>query len=263
MPRGLSTSRCSRFPAVALPFVRVGKRLRSTCQVVAMQIAAGPNGYARDGITTRHNASFVEDDQFKYAYKKAVEAAGWDYGVEWRLHQALWAARTSLNVPGDFVELGTGRGFIMVGVLHGLGCWPQEGRKLWLFDTFKSGRIDASGQHGSVPSPHYAASYEDTEGAFSDWENVRLIQGWLPDSLHEQRLESISFLHVDLNHPTAEVESLRLLWDKVNAGGIILLDDYAYRNHQEQHEAMNSLAAELRAHILTTPTGQGIIVKPG
>ena len=44
-------------------------------------------------------------------------------------------------------------------------------------------------------------------------------------------------------------------------GGVILLDDYACAGHEKQYNAMNVLAKKLNFEILSTPTGQGIIIK--
>lgn len=249
-----------RLPAFVRPIALRAGNLQSLARGIAA--AADPNGYTGDGIATYNIAGFLDDPRFEFAYGQAVSAAGWDFGIEWRLHQALWAARTALHVPGDFVELGTGRGFIMVGVLHGLEKWPQGDRNLWLFDTFEAGRIDAAGEHGSAVSPYYAVSYETTKATFSKWDGVNIVKGRLPASLAGSPIQEIAFLHIDLNHHVAEVESLTMLWQRISPGGIVLLDDYANKNHEAQHRAMNDLADELGVAILTTATGQGIMVKP-
>jgi hypothetical protein len=94
---------------------------------------------------------------------------------------------------------------------------------------------------------------------FSEWQRVELIQGFLPETLPQGKIEKIAFLHVDLNHAPAEVAVVRALWSSVQRGGIMLLDDYA--QVQQQNDAMNELAKELSFEILTTASGQGIVVK--
>ena len=86
-----------------------------------------------------------------------------------------------------------------------------------------------------------------------------MIKGFLPGTLHEGKIEKIAFLHVDLNHAPAETAVIRALWPKIQRGGMMLLDDYA--QVLEQNEAMNELSHELSFEILTTGTGQGIVVK--
>lgn len=125
----------------------------------------------------------------------------------------------ALHVQGDFVELGTGRGFTKVGVLTAFGTWPQGDRQLWLLGTYEPGRIDAAGEHASAASPHYAVSYEATPAALPlGWGEPRQgapsrIAGRLLD-----HIKKIAILHIDLNHRAAEVASLRMLWQRISPG---------------------------------------------
>ena len=105
----------------------------------------------------------------------------------------------------------------------------------------------------------YASNIEDVAHNFSEWQRVELIEGFLPETLPQGKIEKIAFLHVDLNHAPAEVAVVRALWAKVQIGGFMLLDDYA--QVEQQNSAMNQLSEELSFKILTTASGQGIVVK--
>lgn len=203
-----------------------------------------------DGITTHHNDSFRQTDEFKKAYVRAIEASGWDYGIPYRIHQALWCAKNALKVPGAFVELGTGRGFVMSAVMT-LGIRAQ----VHLFDTFLPSLADGD------PSPLYAVDFDSVSANFAEWPNVTLHRGDLRTTLRDLSIESVAFLHVDMNDPEPEVFGVRHLWPLMSRGGVMLLDDYAYVGFEPQHEAMNLLAGELGFDILSTPTGQGIVIK--
>ena len=52
-----------------------------------------------------------------------------------------------------------------------------------------------------------------------------------------------------------------MLWPKISQGGIVLLDDYAYFGFEKSYNLMNVLSKKLDRLILTTASGQGIIVK--
>lgn len=255
-------SRISRLPFFLRPIALLVRNVGPAVRALARRVSAGGDGYVGDGITTEHNAGFRREPEFRAAYERACRAGGWDYGIEWRVHQAVWAARTGLRVEGDIVELGTGRGFLMSGVLAALEGWPYDGRRLWMFDTFESTKTeaDASGERTDVVSPYYAVSKAATAQNFAEWENVHLVQGFLPESLAEADLDRICFLHIDLNAAEPETESLRALFDRISKGGVLLLDDYAYRGRDVQYDAMNDLSRELGFELLSTPTGQGIAV---
>jgi O-methyltransferase len=216
-----------------------------------------------DGIATRHNDGFRQHPRFKRAYDRAVLAAGWDYGAPYRVHQALWCSHQAQKIAGDFVELGTGRGFMMSAVLADYGDWNNDTRSLHLFDTFKSTWLDEKGaQTSATPvSPFYARSVDQVKANFSEWKRVCFHQGNLFDTLPRFDIETVAFVHIDMNFFEPEVYGLRTLWNRIPRGGVILLDDYAFASCDKQYDAMNKLAAELGCAILSTPTGQGIIIK--
>lgn len=219
--------------------------------------------HRHDGITTRHNDGFRDTPAFRKAYARSVRAAGWDFKIPYRVHQALWCARLARKVEGDFVELGTGRGFIMSAVLEDYPDWAASGRTAHLFDTFLSTYTSRRGEQredGPV-SLHYATSFEDVRDNFAQWPRVQLHRGDVNQTLPAAGLSAVAFLHVDLNYAPPEVFGLRHVWPLIPRGGVVLLDDYAHGNHVAQYGPMNALAEEIGFEILSTPTGQGIVVK--
>ena len=216
-----------------------------------------------DSIATRHNDGFRQTPRFKAAEARADKAGGWHFGIPYRLHQALWCADVARAVDGDFVELGTGRGYLMSAVLTDFPGWATSGRKMHLFDTFSPHIPDSEGAQSddTEVSPHYATSYEDVLENFSEWPNVVLHRGDVFKTLEAAKLTKVAFASVDMNFAAAEVYGLRHLWPLMPKGGVVLLDDYAHGDVPEQYAALNELAAELGMNILSTPTGQGIIIK--
>jgi hypothetical protein len=93
--------------------------------------------YAHDGIFTFNNSHFVRDPGFKAAYRRGVRASrGVDPEIEWRLHVALWAARSAMHVKGDFVECGVNAGFMSSAIMHRLE-WQRIEKVFFLIDTFR------------------------------------------------------------------------------------------------------------------------------
>ena len=91
--------------------------------------------YNQDGLQTAHNDEFRDEPRFRAAYARGVQAVGWDYGWHWRVHTALWAARTAVRLPGDFVECGVNHGFMASAIMRDLD-WNSLGRRFYLLDTF-------------------------------------------------------------------------------------------------------------------------------
>ena len=58
-----------------------------------------------------------------------------------------------------------------------------------------------------------------------------------------------------------ELECLQALWPKIELGGVVLSDDYAYLGFSETYETLNNFFQEVGATVLTTAYGQGIVIK--
>jgi hypothetical protein len=219
--------------------------------------------YDYDCVVTNHIHSFMEDPGFQRAYQRAVVAGGWDYGIPWRVHVMLWATGVARKAPGAFVECGTGRGFMASAVCEHHG-WTD--RPFYLVDTFDSRRLapeSADPDENSDTSPHYATSVESVRANFAGWPGVQVVQGRVPEALTQVPVDQVAFLHLDMNHPDPEVAALRHFWPLMPAGGVVLMDDYAFLGCRDQHDALNAAAAELGFTILSLPTGQGLAIKTG
>ena len=230
-----------------------------------MVVVVPRESFNADGLITDHDSSFMNERSFQAAYAKAVASAGADWDIPWRTHVALWAAKSAIDIEGDYVELGTGRAWRFSAICQYLP-WNEMSKSLWLCDRFSPFGVDpVTGLPDQTSNPHpcYARSLEATKANFEGLERINFVEGTLPESLQQLEIARISFLHIDLNNSETEIESLRYLWPSIAPGGLILMDDYAYAGYKPQYLAMNALANELGVLVLSLPTGQGLIVKPG
>ena len=223
-----------------------------------------PFHYFADGIASKLPMSFLADQDFIRCYERMIQAAGTatDPGLHFRIHQAIWAARHASGVEGDFVECGTGRGMVMSAVLEALTDWNCGTKTVWLLDTFspyslnpESGLNDPS--RGS--RWNYAIDVQSTEKNFQNWNRVRLVPGRLPESLSQLDCQRIAFLHLDLNNAVSERRVLETLWQRLSSGAVVLFDDYG--QSVTQQKAMDEFVAERGHSILTTGSGQGLLVR--
>jgi hypothetical protein len=65
-----------------------------------------------------------------------------------------------------------------------------------------------------------------------------------------------------MNCSPPEVPAINFFWDRLLAGAVVLLDDYAYRGYESQKHALDAFAREKKLMIAFLPTGQGLLVKP-
>ena len=216
-------------------------------------------------LLTNYSSTFLQNPRFLDAYAKGIEIQDHDPKSHNRIHQSIWAASISIKNEGDWVELGTGRGFTMSATLkYHKEKWNQSSKNLWLVDTFSPFAIDlptgTQNQTGAKLGP-YCDDLDKVKGHFKEFHNVHFLQGLVPECLDRLEVEKISFLHIDLNSPKPEIAALSLLWDRLVKGGILLLDDYGGSNRKDQHDAMNDFALKHSFEILQMPSGQGLAIK--
>jgi hypothetical protein len=228
--------------------------------------------YARDGLFTYHSAHFRSDPAFRAAYARGVKASqGVDPRMEWRFHVALWAAGAALRAAGDFVECGVNAGFVSSGIMQYLD-WKEVAKQFFLIDTFKGpvltqysveeireGRRTIAEE--AVNRGAYVTDLERVRANYAEWPNCRIVQGAVPDVLPLAGIESVAFLHLDMNCAYPERAALEYFWERLTPGGMVLLDDYAYFGNRIQGEAIDEAVRSLGAKVLALPTGQGLIMK--
>jgi O-methyltransferase len=226
-------------------------------------------------LTLDKSAGFLDDPVFAEALNSIRGSHIYDqYGapetIAWRLHTLVWAAEQAINVEGDFVECGTFKGdmaFVVAAVLGKRLC----GRTFRLFDSFE----------GFSPTLAEAEDYPDNPG-FIEFANriysqdglfrlvsdrfrlmpyVRVIKGFLPESLEGETPDRVAFLHIDLNSSKAEIACLERLFDRVGPGGIVVLDDYGWKAFRPQKEAEDAFFLAHGYSVLELPTGQGLVAK--
>lgn len=209
------------------------------------------------------NLGFMEDPAFRIGWQKAVDGnlsawGGTPPDIRWRAHAALWAARHGLNLEGDFVECGVFLGLLSLTICHALEI-EKSNKTFYLFDTYNGMPSDSPNQK----TAHlYFDCYEQAKKNFAPFNNAHLVRGVLPDSLSEAPLKKIAYLSIDLNHAPAERAVIDELWEHLTPSAIVLIDDYAFRGHEDQYATWNDFAAANGVSILTIPTGQGILIKP-
>jgi hypothetical protein len=229
-----------------------------------------PSAYDQDGLRTVHGHDFVDDRIFAEAYEYALNATKADpvHHGPWRVHIAMWAAKTALRRHGDFVECGTARAFVSTAILKYTN-WNETsgGRHFYLVDTFEGlvehlltdteRAMDVIERHG----PRFRNNYPDALRNVSPFKNVELIKGMVPNILSEVPARQVAYLHIDMNSALPEVAALEYFWPKIVLGGVILLDDYTYSGFEPQREALDELATHLGVEIASLPTGQGLLIK--
>jgi len=226
-------------------------------------------------LTLDKTAGFLAEPGFQAALKQADSSTGQNQyrspqGITWRYNTLIWAARTSMAVPGDFVECGVFRGD-MTWMVTEMTDLRGAGKKFYIYDTFTGFAPQYSSAADFPGAPQYLEEIDrdyraaDIEGfvrnRFRDKDYVVVTKGVVPDVLHEIAPQRIAFLHLDLNSPRAEAVALEFLLDRVTPGGIVVFDDYGWKHFQNHKESIDRWVAARGQVILELPTGQGLMIK--
>jgi Macrocin-O-methyltransferase (TylF) len=240
--------------------------LKKVCRSLGYEVynLSRPGLYSQDCLTTFHNHDFMHEPRFVAAYQRGIKASGVDHHIHWRVHVALWVASQVRHLPGAFVECGVSRGFLSSAIMQFL-VWNSLQKDFYLIDTFRGldERFLTPNEKNKTCrlSWYKDLSFESVQENFSEFKNVHLIQGVVPECLGTVEIPNVCYLCLDMNCTVPEIEAASFFWEKLVPGGMILLDDYAYAGYEDQNRAFRLFAARKRTDILTLPTGQGLILK--
>ena len=229
------------------------------------------NSYSGDGLATNHITDFLKDDQFIQNYDEA--AKGTNHKIIYRAYILNYFAEYSLRLFNDkkgcFIELGTHKG-LMAKIILLNSKFENSKINFYLFDTFAGIPLDNILENEikhvtSMNQKNYKEDvFEFVEKKFLEYPFVKLVKGKLPITLNQNNLnlDNIQFLHIDLNNAYSEIESIKILYDKLLPGAPVILDDYCYsEDYRSQKDAWDSFIRTKQMKILSLPTGQGIFFK--
>jgi O-methyltransferase len=226
-------------------------------------------------LTLDKAAAFRADERFRAALAEADSSTGQNQyaspdGVSWRYNTLIWAARSCLALPGDYVECGVYCGDMTWMITETVDL-RGAGKAFYLYDTFAgfdpkySSEADfpESPQFFNIAMSAYKVSNLDVRvrDRFATKPYVVIVKGTVPDVLYVVAPTKIAFLHLDMNSPAAERGALDVLFDRVSPGGIVVFDDYGWTLFGKQKHEADAFAASRGNVILELPTGQGLMIK--
>lgn len=141
----------------------------------------------------------------------------------------LSIVRDCLAIEGDFVELGCYKGdtsLMLAEVLQGLD------KKLWIYDSFE-GLPEKSAKDESAAGVDFrrgelAVSKREVKARFlrAGLTVPKIKKAWFSELKDEDLPEEIAFAFLDGDLYESIKDSLKLVEDKMVAGGVIMVHDY-------------------------------------
>ena len=211
----------------------------------------------RDGFATTTTLSFLTNDRFIAAFNNSFDEVPERWmpmlrNVDWRAHICTWAASQALALKeGDFVECGVWYG-ILSKVICEFTSFAQQDRNFFLVDPW-------GGLKGFHDKWYEDEIFDVVGRRFSQYPNVHLVRGLVPDVLPQIAAKKIAYLSIDMNGSEPERAALEFFYDKIVPGGIIYFDDYGW--FPELRATVNQFFADKPENLLHFPGGTSIIIK--
>ena len=154
-----------------------------------------------------------------------------------RLHHLEYCARQLFadQVAGDFFEAGVCQGGALIFLRALQIALGESHRKTWGADSFQglpaAETLQDEGLNFTESAyPWLAISQQTVQEHFQRYElwdqHVQLIPGWFENSLPSLDVGPIALLRLDADLYKSTMDVLDNLYDKVSAGGFIIVDDY-------------------------------------
>lgn len=166
------------------------------------------------------------------------------------------------NVLGEFAELGVYKGCTAAVLKYYAN---QNGRKLYLFDTFDGFPDKDLVNYDSKQ----VKQFRDTSESFvreyigAD-DNVFLVKGYFPESLHEDHFNlKFAFVNLDCDLHKPMLAGLEFFYPRLSNGGVIFLHDYSSGYWEGCKQAIDMFCNKYGCQIVLLPdlSGTAVLVK--
>ncbi len=135
------------------------------------------------------------------------------------------------GIAGDFVECGVCNGGSAAAVAVAI---RESERRLWLYDSFEG--LPEPVEIDGPLARTYVGACRGSEAAVAEALTIAgfpasrcvIRKGWFEQTLLVSPPPRIAFLHLDADWYESVLLALETLYDAVEAGGVIVLDDFAH-----------------------------------
>lgn len=209
------------------------------------------------------NLLWLHDEEFKAVWSRFT------FGDQKHIHERklnfYYIAKSIRSIPGDLAECGVfhaGSSHLMLAATEGTE------KHLYGFDSFeglsepntndvapKEETFKWKKHDMAFPEDVAANNLKEHEGRFT------FYKGWIPDRFNEVEDKRFSLVHIDVDLHDPTLQSLEFFYPRMNAGGIIVCDDYGSEACPGAYKAMNDFFADKpEKSVIHLTTGQGIVV---
>jgi len=188
--------------------------------------------------------------------------------LTWRHYIVYWssvfALKNTQSARINYVECGVCDGLTTYFALSAAKTLNKP-FKAYLYDAWDSWKEDSLLKSDQSIARDYAfLNMEATKRNLNLFgtDVITFNRGYIPDVFQvANNPETLIWLHIDLNSAKPTIHALKYFWDKLEDGGVVLFDDYAWSGHQETKKAVEDWSADRNGTLFHLPTGQALVIK--
>ncbi len=223
-----------------------------------------------NSIFNRTSSQIKKNFQFGVVHSTGIDVHNIDT-LLWRHWIVSYATKHAITFSKtdeyNFVECGVGDGLSSYYSLHEIheNLNVCKNAKLHLYDSWGPMKEDGLLESESSSIGRYSELELDvTKKNLKEFENmIKYHKGYIPDIFNEEPKSpsSIIYLHIDLNSTPPTIDTLEYFFPKLVSGGIILFDDYGWKNHKDTKSAVDTFFKNKPGLLMPLPTAQAIFFK--
>lgn len=176
---------------------------------------------------------------------------------QWMLYQLL---RLTQNLEGDTAECG-----VLGGCSSYLICTANRsfGGNRWHygFDSFAGLSTPSEPDKNFWKKGDLDCPRNNAESALSEFDNVTLFQGWIPERFSEVEHKKFAFVHIDVDLYKPTLESIKFFYSRLLNGGVLVCDDYGMKNCPGATKAIDEFLEDKCEKMIACCGGGGFFIK--
>ena len=215
---------------------------------------------------------FQIDPLFNALYEKAqrkTQMGSTDNEFRRQRHYVLnYLLRNTDLRKGDVCEMGCWRGLSAYQIAFYLKAQDVD-VILHIFDSFEglshmesADRYEEDKRNVDSIRKQFACSLNIVQNNLREFSFIKYYKGWIPETFHEVKDETFSFVHIDVDLYQPTLDSFEFFYPRLTPGGAMVFDDYGCVHFPGAKKAIDEcLSKHHNGFFLPLPSGQAFLIK--
>ena len=142
----------------------------------------------------------------------------------------------------------------------------KENQKIHLFDSFQGLSLPSKNDLGVYyKEGDFKGTLDEVKNNLIEYECFEFHKGWIPNKFNEVENKKFSFVHIDVDLYEPTFESHKYFFERLSKGGIIICDDYGYKQFPGSTKAVqrfiDSIPKSSYSHFFKHSFGTSVLIK--